>query len=64
MECYRPLRGIVSGTRGEPKVPHHGHAGRLLGSEQVREEEGMKAAPPPHSTPSKDRPGAQELLWG
>lgn len=25
MECYRPLRGIVSGTRGEPKVPHHGH---------------------------------------
>lgn len=24
-ECYRPFRGIVSGTRGESKVPHHSH---------------------------------------
>lgn len=34
--------------RGHPLAAlSHGHAGRLLGSEQVREEEGMKAAPPP-----------------
>lgn len=33
--------------RGHPLAAlSHGHAGRLLGSEQVREEEGMKAAPP------------------